>query len=70
MKNYYVDLGNLFDPEALIIDEETLEAAERGENYLNPNHFIFHGEFKSMEDARQQHCNECWDARYAEKDHP
>lgn len=63
-KAYFVDITNLNDPDATIIDETTLEVAERGENYLNPDDFIFHGEFASPEEARQAHWNERGDALY------
>ena len=61
-KAYFVNLSQLDDPQATIIDETTLAAAERGENYLNPDDFIFHGEFNSPEEARQAHWNERGDA--------
>lgn len=57
-KSYFVNFSQLDDPQATIIDETALEAAERGENYLNPNDFMFHGEFENADEARQALWNE------------
>lgn len=68
-KAYFVDITRLNDSQAPIIDEATLDAAERGENYLNPDDFILHGEFESPEDARQALWNEQGERLYWEQ-HP
>ena len=66
-KAYFVNQNQLYDPQAVIIDESTLDAAEQGKNYLNPDDFIFHGEFTSEEEARQALWNEQGDAIYCKQ---
>lgn len=68
-KAYFIDITQLNDPDAPIIDEATLDAAERGENYLNPDDFIFHGEYADIEEARQAHWDERGERLYWEQ-HP
>lgn len=68
-KAYFVDVNQLNDAQAAIIDEATLDAAERGENYLNPDDFIFHGEYESIDDARQALWDEQGERLYWEQ-HP
>jgi hypothetical protein len=68
-KAYFVDINRLYDPDAPIIDEATLDAAERGENYLNPDDFILHGKYADIEEARQALWNEQGEALYW-KQHP
>lgn len=68
-KAYFIDINQLNNPQATIIDEATLDAAERGENYLNPDDFIFHGEYDSPEDAYQALWNEQGERLYWEQ-HP
>lgn len=65
-KTYYVNVNQLIDNDATIIDEETLKAAEQGKNYLNPDDFILHGEFENMEEARQKLWDENWDSYFCE----
>lgn len=66
-KAYFVNMNQMDDPQAVIIDEATLDAAERGENYLNPDDFIFHGEYADIKEARQELWNEQGWKRYFEQ---
>lgn len=66
---YFVNVDQLSDPQATIIDEATLDAAERGENYLNPDSFIYCGEYDEIDDARQALWNEQGEHLYWEQ-HP
>lgn len=52
-----------------IIDLHTLEEAERGNNYFNPDDFIFLCEAETLEEAQQKHRNECF-LTWCEKLHP
>ena len=65
--NYYIDFNTWFTDDPLIIDEPTLEAAERGENYIDPEPFIFHGEFDSPEDALQHYWIEIGDIVFCQQ---
>ena len=67
--NYYIDLNTwgADHPYPLIIDEPTLEAAERGENYLNADAFIYHGEFTSPAAALQAYWDEIGDLVYCQQ---
>ena len=58
MKSYDIKIQSYgtLDPE--IVESSLVDAAERGENYLNPEEFMHYGEFESLEDALQAHYNE------------
>lgn len=49
--NYRNDRFNTYDPQ--VIDEKTMEDAENGLNYLNPDDFMFLCEANTLEDAIQ-----------------
>lgn len=56
-----------------IIDEETLQQAERGGNYLNPDDYDFLCEADCIEDAEDYYSEALSDeifSRIAERDHP
>ena len=55
MQSYFINykLDNYTD-ENIIIDEATLEAAERHRNGLNAEDYIYLGEFKNQEEALQK----------------
>ena len=63
-KEYFYDWTAADEMSAVIIDLETLEAAERGENYLNPNNFSWLGEFDSPEAARYTHTQQVAESWY------
>lgn len=67
MEEYFVDYRCEDAMNANIIDLETLEAAERGENYLNPDDYMFLGDFDSMEDARNKHAQDVAWSWYCKK---
>ena len=66
MANFYI---NYRINEEQIIDERTLEDAENGKNYLNPDDFMFLCEANSLEDAQDKYRTDCMFAEY-EKYHP
>lgn len=53
MTNYFIDLRTYSEPGvcASFITEDMYRAAERGENYLDPNDYSLWGEFESAEAA-------------------
>lgn len=63
---FYIDFDCYSDPNAPIIPESVLLAAERGENYINPAPYVFHGEFFSPEEARQAHYAELAEAAHSD----
>lgn len=66
MANFYI---NYRSNEEQIIDERTLENAENGNNYLNPDDFMFLCEADSLEDAQDKYRTDCMLSEY-EKCHP
>lgn len=73
MNRYYISISTCYTPNPNIIDEDTLDQAERGENYLNPDDFMFHCEASSMEDAVKcywKEFSEHWNQIEGESDHP
>lgn len=73
MNNYYIRILTYGTSAPHIIDEETLLQAERGENYLNPDDFMFHCEAHTMEEAIEYHDEERSRAMFdkeAERLHP
>lgn len=66
MTNFYI---NYRSKSELIIDQETLEDAESGKNYLNPDDFMFLCEADSLEDAQDKYRTDCMLSNW-EKSHP
>ncbi len=71
MNNYYVNIFTYCTSTPHIIDEETMLQAERGENYMNPEDFMFLCEAPSMVEAiechdeeRSRHLNDIEGERY------
>lgn len=58
MNRYYIDIRTYCTPQPHIIDEATLDQAERGGNYLNPDDFMLLCEAASMADAIKCHAQE------------
>lgn len=58
MNNYFVNIMSYCTATPIIIDEETLLQAERGENYLDPEDFMFLCEAPSMAEAIKCHDEE------------
>ena len=58
MTNYFIKIATYGTNEPMIIDETTMEQAERGENHLNPDDFMFHCEANTMEEAAEQYLEE------------
>lgn len=52
MTYFYIDMKTWDRLDALIIDEATLQAAEQGLNYLNPDDFYGLGEAANLEEAQ------------------
>ena len=73
MKNFYIQISTYETETPNIIDEATLEQAERGENYLNPDDFTFLCEAESASAANEAYFDEISKAffeRFAEALHP
>ena len=73
MKNFYIQISTYETETPNIIDEATLEQAERGENYLNPDDFTFLCEAENASAANEFYFDEISRAffeRYAEANHP
>lgn len=66
MANFYI---NYRSKREQIIDEVTLEDAEKGKNYLNPDDFMFLCEANSLEDAQDKYRTDCMLSNW-EKSHP
>ena len=66
MTNFYI---NYRSKSELIIDQGTLEDAENGKNYLNPDDFMFLCEANSLEDAQDKYRTDCMISNW-EKCHP
>lgn len=66
MANFYI---NYRSNKEQIIDERTLEDAENGKNYLNPDDFMFLCEADTLEDAQDKYRMDCMLAE-CEKCHP
>lgn len=66
MANFYI---NYRINKEQIIDEKTLEDAENGNNYLNPDDFMFLCEADNLENAQDKHRTDCMLAEW-EKCHP
>ena len=49
-----------------IVLSSVIDAAERGENYLNPDEYMYFGDFESIEAATQHHSNVAADAAFCE----
>ena len=58
MTTFYYKAGSWGEYDALIIDETTLDQAERGENYLDPDDFYFLCEAENIEAARELYWEE------------
>lgn len=67
-KAYYIDMTRS-GYDFLIIDEDVLAEAERGNNYLNPDDFMFHLDAESYEEARDAYLKEVMLAE-CERFHP
>lgn len=73
MTTYYISMKTWDNLDAIIIDEATLEAAEHGLNYLNPDDFTFLCEADSMEQAKEiwaKEWNQMVGDRLMEANHP
>ena len=73
MKAYFIRTNTYGTNTPHIIDEETMEQAEKGRNYLNPEEFMFHCEADSMNEAEEQYWKEFSEMAcdyMAEKDYP
>ena len=73
MKTYYININDLDKLDAQIIDERTLEDAERFKNYLNADDFTYLCEAENMEQAHEawaKEWNESVFDRIAERHHP
>lgn len=72
MTNYYCKTSLWGTESRCIIDEHTMEEAEQGKNYLNPDDFDFLCEAESMEEAERYYDKEQSDSifdKIAEADH-
>lgn len=49
-----------------IVPSSVIDAAERGENYLNPDEYMYFGDFENIEAAMQQHANFAADEAFCE----
>ena len=58
MKSYDIKIQSYGTLGPEIVESSLVDAAERGENYLNPEEFMHWGEFESLEDALQAYNNE------------
>ena len=66
MANFYI---NYRSDKEQIINERTLEDAENGKNYLNPDDFMFLWNADNLEDAQDKYIPDCMFTEY-EKCHP
>lgn len=64
MTNFYIRLSDLGSTTMSIIDEDTLDKAERGENYLDPDDYDFICEAETLEEADDYYWN-VWFQDYA-----
>ena len=72
MTNYYFKTSLWGTESRCIIDEHTMEEAEQGKNYLNPDDFDFLCEAETMEEAERYYDKEQSDSifdKIAESDH-
>lgn len=73
MNRYYIRTLTYNTPNPDIIDEATIEQAERGENYLDPDDFMLLCYADSMEEAVKNYWKEVsqnWNEIEGESDHP
>lgn len=73
MTAYYYRISEWGNPTPTIIDESTLEQAEKGLNYLNPDEFNFLCEAESLEKADEIYWDKVsrgYSYRMAESMHP
>lgn len=65
MASFYINYRNNRLLEEQIIDEKTLQDAEKGLNYLNPDDFIYLCDANSLEEAEDKYLSDClidsWD---------
>lgn len=67
MKSYDIKIESYGTMNPVIVESSLVDAAERGENYMNPDEFMHWGEFETLEDALQAHYNEAADLDYCKK---
>lgn len=73
MTIFYIRTATYGSSTPHIVDQDTMDQAERGMNYLNPDEFMYHCEAENMNAAEEQYWKEFSQMAcdyQAEKDHP
>lgn len=67
-QDYYIKIDTYGERDVMIINGNVMEQAERGENYLDPEEFMFLCEAESAEEAACYHattvCSEMMDRNH------
>lgn len=67
MKSFDIEILTYGTLTPNIIESSIVDAAERGENYLDPNAFMHFGEFENLDAALQAHANMAGDDTYCKQ---